>query len=148
MVKDLPIQLYQNVWLEGDTIISYETKVARIRGGKICMNGRYSRTTTKQMHKVASMLGLGLETCPTARNFYKYENGVRISHEKSLSLSLSKQLLPHLRSGLLEALALAKSIPKGDWPKVEGWLRSQGQSVENFLRKRELYQIGNLPELA
>jgi len=147
MVKDLTIQLCRNVWLEGDTIISYETKVARIRDGKIWMNGKYSRTTNKQMHKVASMLGLGLETCPTTRNFYKYENGVRISHEKSLSLSLSKQLLPHLKHGLQEALASAKSIPKGDWPKVISWLEWNGHSVADFKRKREYYQLSEVVDL-
>lgn len=112
------------------------------------MNGRYSRSTTKQMYKASMKLKLPIETHPRIQNFYKFEKGVIVNHEFSLSWKTSKEVLPNLKYGLQEALALAKALPKTDLVKVEDWLEKNGESIEHFQRKRELYAINRSLELA
>lgn len=51
-------KLFNNVHRDGNDIYSYVTKVAVIDGDKLVMLGTFTRTTSKQMGKVAQLYGL------------------------------------------------------------------------------------------
>ena len=60
-------------------VISYETKVAQIKGPELLVFGNFSRTTGKHIGRVARLLGLSVKD---ARRkdiiFHKHEIGVRV----------------------------------------------------------------------
>lgn len=49
-----------NIFRDGNKIYSFLTHVATIEGDKLNEHGKYSRTTTKHVRKVAQMYGLQL----------------------------------------------------------------------------------------
>lgn len=51
-------KLFNNVWLDGNKVISYTTHVATITQGKLVLNGIYSQSTSRQMSKVAQLFDL------------------------------------------------------------------------------------------
>jgi hypothetical protein len=52
------IKLFNNVFLDGNKVISYETHVATIDKRRLVLNGIYSQSTSRQMSKVAQLLDL------------------------------------------------------------------------------------------
>jgi hypothetical protein len=51
-------KLFNNVFLDGNKVISYVTHVATIDKGRLVLHGIYSRSTSRQMSKVAQLLDL------------------------------------------------------------------------------------------
>jgi len=51
-------KLFNNVFLDGNKVISYVTHVATIDKGRLVLNGYYSQSTSRQMSKVAQLLDL------------------------------------------------------------------------------------------
>ena len=51
-------KLFNNVFLDGNKVISYVTHVATIDKGRLVLNGIYSQSTSRQMSKVAQLLDL------------------------------------------------------------------------------------------
>jgi uncharacterized membrane protein YjjP (DUF1212 family) len=49
-----------NIFKEGNKIYSFLTHVATIEGDKLIEHGKYSKTTSKHVSKVADMYGLEL----------------------------------------------------------------------------------------
>ena len=52
------IKLFNNVFVDGNKVISYETHVATIDKRRLVLNGIYSQSTSRQMSKVAQLLDL------------------------------------------------------------------------------------------
>jgi uncharacterized protein YgbK (DUF1537 family) len=53
----MKLKVANNLFIVGTQVISYETVVARIKGRQILVNGSYSRTTGKQIARLAQMTG-------------------------------------------------------------------------------------------
>jgi hypothetical protein len=51
-------KLFNNVFLDGNKVISYVTHVATIDKGRLVLHGIYSQSTSRQMSKVAQLLDL------------------------------------------------------------------------------------------
>ena len=64
---NITLRVKPNLHIEGDSIISYETEVARIHPDGIEVFGKYSRTTSKQITLLAEMLGLPIKSQSTSR---------------------------------------------------------------------------------
>jgi ornithine carbamoyltransferase len=88
------LQLGSNHFLLGDTIVSYETEVAKIRDGKIQPNGKYSRTTTKHLHSAAWLLGLEIDrAAPKQQAFYELPYGTKTRRSEAITIGASRAIL-------------------------------------------------------
>ena len=56
----MKIKLGYNIFKEGNKIYSFLTHVATIEGDRLIEHGKYSKTTSKHVSKVAKMYGLKL----------------------------------------------------------------------------------------
>jgi hypothetical protein len=100
----LNFKLGNNIFLQGDKVISYETHVADIKDGYIEARGKYSRTTSKQISKVASVLKLKLHTSNKKGDFYRYEYGAKFSIDNCLSQKISAFIIGYMREKELDYL--------------------------------------------
>jgi hypothetical protein len=100
----LNFKLGNNIFLQGNKVISYETHVADIKEGYIEARGRYSRTTGKQISKVASTLKLNLHKSDKKGDFYRYEYGVKFSIDNCLSEKISAFIIGYMRENELDYL--------------------------------------------
>jgi hypothetical protein len=100
----LNFKLGNNIFLQGNKVISYETHVADIKEGCIKARGRYSRTTGKQISKVASTLKLSLHKSDKKEDFYKHEYGAKFSIDNCLSEKISLFIIGYMREKELDYL--------------------------------------------
>ena len=100
----LNFKLGNNIFLQGNKIISYETHVADIKEGCIEARGKYSRTTTKQISRVASTLGLALHSSDKRKDFWKHEFGAKFSIDNCLSEKISTFIIGYMREKELDYL--------------------------------------------
>ncbi len=103
------IYVAENLFLRDDVILSYDTEVAHIEDGAIHEHGRYSRTTTRQISKIASFLKIykvihSSEVKMTQWNRYDY--GVRCKHDFTLSTRASAIALTAMSEGKTYLTAL------------------------------------------
>jgi len=73
---NLIYQLGENLFIKGDKVISYETHVASIKDNIIYEFGKFSRTTSKHISRVANILKLPVKTVNKNVAFFKYEMGI------------------------------------------------------------------------
>lgn len=109
-----------NLFVVDDRIISYETEVASIDGDSIKEKGKFSRTTTKHISKVASLLGKRIIPTPskTKTDFYKYEMGIRIDYSNCVSPKATSLIFEKIKKGIKLEIAIASlknELPKKDW---------------------------------
>jgi hypothetical protein len=71
-------KLFNNVHRDGQKIFSYVTHVANIEGENLVLKGKYSLTTSKQMGKVAQLLGLTIISSDERPDFYQFHFGVEV----------------------------------------------------------------------
>jgi len=130
-MKVLAYQISPNLRIEGDKVISYSTVVARIRGNKLLVNGKYSRTTSKHICSVRHIMNLQIENVSEGKkDFYKYEFGANCANPNALSPDVSTRILHSVHRGgksLMEALAELESIRKSDWEKIKRHLGIKGE---------------------
>jgi len=100
----LNFKLGNNLFLQGDKVISYETHVADIKDGHIQARGKYSRTTSKQISKVASILKLKLHSSDKREDFWKHEYGAKFSIDNCLSEKISEFIIGYMREKELDYL--------------------------------------------
>jgi hypothetical protein len=100
----LNFKLGNNIFLQGDKVISYETHVADIKDGHIQARGKYSRTTSKQISKVASILKLKLHSSDKREDFWKHEYGAKFSIDNCLSEKISEFIIGYMREKELDYL--------------------------------------------
>ena len=100
----LNFKLGNNIFLQGNKIISYETHVADIKEGCIEARGKYSRTTTKQISRVASTLGLALHSSDKRKDFWKHEFVAKFSIDNCLSEKISTFIIGYMREKELDYL--------------------------------------------
>ena len=107
-----------NLFVVDDRIISYETEVASIDGDSINEGGKFSRTTTRHISKVASLLGKRIIPSKTKPDFYKHEMGIRIDYSNCVSPKATALIFEKIKNGIKLEIAIASlknELPKKDW---------------------------------
>lgn len=107
-----------NLFVVEDRIISYETEVAVIDGDSINELGKFSRTTTKHIQKVSTLLGKRIIPSKTKPDFYKYEMGIRIDYSNCVSPKATSLIFEKIKKGIKLEIAIASlknELPKKDW---------------------------------
>jgi hypothetical protein len=72
------IKLFNNVFLDGNKVISYETHVATIDKRRLVLHGIYSQSTSRQMSKVAQLLDLLIVRSKERPEFEMLPIGIQI----------------------------------------------------------------------
>lgn len=72
------IKLFNNVFVDGNKVISYVTHVATIDKGRLVLHGIYSQSTSRQMSKVAQLLDLLIVRSKERPEFDKLPIGINI----------------------------------------------------------------------
>jgi hypothetical protein len=109
-----------NLFVVEDRIISYETEVASIDGDSINELGKFSRTTTKHIQKVSTLLGKRIihALSKTKPDFYKHEMGIRIDYSNCVSVKATGLIFERIKKGANLEIAIASlknELPKKDW---------------------------------
>lgn len=109
-----------NLFVVEDRIISYETEVAVIDGDSINELGKFSRTTTKHIQKVSTLLGKRIihALSKTKPDFYKHEMGIRIDYSNCVSVKATGLIFERIKKGANLEIAIASlknELPKKDW---------------------------------
>lgn len=130
----MKLKLKDNLFRVNDTIISYDTEVATISGKKLIEHGKYSRTTSKHIHHVASLYGLEIVRAKEKEPFCQYEYGVKCSLPGALSKSLSKGLSQKMVEGMdyIQAISITEGIGKRDWEIILKDLSDRGISISEL----------------
>jgi hypothetical protein len=71
-------KLFNNVFLDGNKVISYVTHVATIDKGRLVLHGIYSQSTSRQMSKVAQLLDLLIVRSAERPDFDKLPVGIQL----------------------------------------------------------------------
>ena len=109
-----------NLFIVDDRIISYETEVGVIVGDSINELGKFSRTTTKHIQKVSTLLGKRIihALSKTKPDFYKHEMGIRIDYSNCVSVKATGLIFERIKKGANLEIAIASlknELPKKDW---------------------------------
>lgn len=100
----LNLKIGNNLFLQGNKVISYETHVGDIEGESIHARGKFSRTTGKHLSKAASFLGLRLVQSNDRPDFYKHEFGAKFYLDNCLSEKISTFIIGYMREKELDYL--------------------------------------------
>ncbi len=117
----MKLKIKDNLHLEGNEIISYETRVATITKDGIISNGSYSSTTGKHIRYVAGILGLNVIKSKTRQPFYEFQLGIKINFRGSISKEGTRSILEYMRSGISLEAACASAwneLSKKDREKI------------------------------
>jgi hypothetical protein len=129
----IPLKIKDNLWIKGNTIVSYETEVATIKDDTILEHGKFTRTTTKHICAIASMFSLKIKTDPNSAGvrFWKFEQGVRCDSPttKTLSQRISNEAAQHFVAcgrDLIAALSVVSQIGKKDLELIKSYHDKNG----------------------
>jgi hypothetical protein len=146
----MKLKVANNLFIVGTQVISYETVVARIEGRQILVNGTYSRTTGKQIARLAQMTGFERVEQKVKRYFDEFHLGVQCRVDGAISPKGSSAILEWVSKGHSfseSALFCLDILIKKDREIVMNHLASLGydtQSLEatrnaiDFLKEFEL----------
>ena len=123
------LQIAQNLFLVGNKVISYETHVATVqfyakelsRRPVLMTKGKYSRTTTKHIHRVRQLLDASLVDQAERQAFYQFEFGAQCKIPGSISPAGSSQIMEQMKLGNPMEVAVAvvaSTLPKPDLKKI------------------------------
>jgi hypothetical protein len=140
---NITLRVKQNLHIEGDSIISYETEVARIHPDGIEVFGKYSRTTSKHITFIRKMLDLPIKSKVTFKPpFRELEEGVNVRYDNSVCPESSKRILTHMRetqdwdSALVAGLIDDEVLAKDKYLIIEH-LSKQGKDIQELRRAME-----------
>ena len=71
-------KIKDNLFIEGENVISYETVVAKIDGNNLVELGKFSKTTSKHVKIVAELYDLSVIPSTERPTFEKLDYGTRI----------------------------------------------------------------------
>ena len=116
-------KLRDNLFIEKDLVISYETVVAQITKDGIQELGRYSRTTTKHIHLISSLTGLPIIKYTGKKcEFDKFEMGVKCDCPNAVSPKTTKSIFSLINDGVCYGVAISMLKPKmskRDWELLD-----------------------------
>jgi hypothetical protein len=145
-MKSLPtLKIRKNLFISGNYVISYDTKVAKIKDNKLYELGKYSRTTSKHIYHIAWLFKLELVRNDKKQVFWKYEMGDADCTPCStfLSPTTSSQFLGEENDfdSIVNRLAKIDFIPKKDQTVINRFLESNDFPVESFERLRKALRL-------
>jgi hypothetical protein len=113
-----------NLYVEDNHVISYETVVGRIEGDTLVELGKFSRTTSKHITKVAILMNKRVIPADkkVKTDFYKFEMGVKTSYDNCISWRASHLILESLGKGIpydVTIVMLKGKITKKDWALLD-----------------------------
>ena len=125
-MKKLVYQVGQNLFIKDNKVISYETHVATIKDDTLYEFGKFSRTTTKHISKVAGLLRLKVQTIKKEVQFWKHEMGVVFTMNDALSPQTSFDFLVNNISSREQILNYIinnrEKLPGKDWTILKKFL--------------------------
>jgi hypothetical protein len=138
------LKLKNNLFRDGNDIISYETVVARIEGSDLIELGKFTKTTAKHIHYVAQLYKLNLVRFDGKKDsgFWPFEYGVDIKRPDSLSTKTSVEISRLMSEGLnyLNALAAVETSSRKDQKIITEYLEVNGVNPEAFQKLKGWYQ--------
>ena len=113
----MKLKICDNLHLIDGTIISYSTVVGRVTPTGIKTNGKYSKTTTKHIRRIAGLLCIPIEYISKENQWFAwYELGAKVKYDGVISQKSTLVILSKIREtscSLVEAAVLALSEIKG-----------------------------------
>jgi hypothetical protein len=118
--QDLVLKISNNLHVVGTKVISYETYVADIKLGskgldrrvRVIADGKFSRTTTKQLSQLADLLGARVESAHLIHQLFdRLQCGVSIRIKGALSRDASRTIIKKLATGNSLHDSTVASIP-------------------------------------
>lgn len=142
----LTLRIRENLHIVGDTIISYETEVARIEGPNIVkLGGTWSRTTSKHITLVASLLSKPIIGSSRKKEIYdKLHYGARVRWSPVVSFDGSLRIIEARARGAGWIGACAAAWPKLSKRDQELVMEEYQSSWSEFERHCNLAQLGVL----
>ncbi len=145
----LTLKVGDNLHISGNQVISYDTVVAEIEGNNLIELGKFSRTTTKHIHKVTDLFGLNLIRSKEKRDdFYWYEMGIKTKLISALGVKTTEQIAEIVREGasIENAIYLVDltKLPKKDREELEYILSKKGIPDEKIAALKSWYSIRNM----
>lgn len=143
------LKLKNNLFRDGNDIISYETIVARIEGTDLIELGKFTATTTKHISYVARLYNLNLIKVDKDNRpyFCEFEYGVKCTAPGALSKETSTVLCTLMRNQdltYIQALASLDKVPGRDQKLINQYLADSGVPMENFEKLKKWYAIKSL----
>ena len=145
----LTLKVGDNLHISGNQVISYDTVVAEIEGNNLIELGKFSRTTTKHIHKITDLFGLNLIRSKEKRDdFYWYEMGIKTKLVSALGVKTTEQIAEIVREGasIENAIYLVDltKLPKKDREELEYVLSKKGIPDEKIAALKSWYSIRNM----
>ena len=147
-MKAIPtLKIKKNLFIKNNYVISYETKVAKIKDNKLYELGRFSRTTSKHIYHVASLFNLEVVRSDQRQVFWKYEMGANCNTDWTClsptvsAVFLSGESKENDFPSIVNRLANLEKIPKKDAPLIERFLESNNFQVEDFQKLRKAIRL-------
>ncbi len=126
----MKLKICDNLHLIDGKIISYSTVVGQVTPTGIKTNGKYSRTTTKHIGRIAGLLCSQIEYISKENQWFDwYELGAKIKYDGVISQKSTLTILSKIREtgcSLVDAAILALSEIKG---------KDQLNCVDQLLKK-------------
>jgi hypothetical protein len=131
------LKLKNNLFRDGNDIISYESVVARIEGSDLIELGKFSITTTKNIHYVAALYNLNLIRADKKNRpaFYLFQLGVKCSVPGELTKETSTRLSVLMRNRdltYIQALSLLDKVPARDQKLINQYLADNDVPMKYF----------------
>jgi len=143
------LKLKNNLFRDGNDIISYETVVARIEGSDLIELGKFTTTTAKHIHYVAALYNLNLIRADKKNrpDFYEFNYGVKCAVPGALTKETSTVLSALMRNQdltYIQALASLDKVPSRDQKLINQYLVDNGVPMENFEKLKKWYSKKDL----
>ena len=138
------LKLKNNLFRDGNDIISYETVVARIEGTDLIELGKFTKTTAKHIYYVAELYNLNLIRADKKNrpDFYEFCYGVKCAVPGALTRETSTVLSTLMRNQdltYIQALASLDKVPARDQKLINQYLVDNGVPMENFEKLKKWY---------
>lgn len=138
------LKLKNNLFRDGNDIISYETVVARIEGSDLIELGKFTKTTAKHIYYVAELYNLNLIRADKKNRpyFYEFCYGVKCTVPGALTKETSTVLSTLTRNQdltYIQALASLDKVPARDQKLINQYLADNGVPMENFEKLKKWY---------
>ena len=146
----ITLKITENLHVVGDRVISYDTNVAVIKDNTLVELGKWSRTTSKHICRVASLFRLRVIPAKDKKwpSYGWLEYGVKSRIADSIGPDTSAKLAEIISTGVIFNDAIyfvdLNEIPKRDRLIIENEMKTRGITQEQIESLKNWYSIKNL----
>ena len=130
------IKVRENLFIQENAIISYNTHVATIEENRIVELGKFSRTTGKQISSIAGTLRMSITGTKEKVGFFQLQFGAKCKPYGCLSNKASQFAMEQMALGksFIQAMCiiLKENIKQDDREIIHSYLR--GNLGDSFLK--------------